>query len=196
MFKRTKGYLLLTMLVLTGLAGRIHSDTISGKERRQLLQELKHSKSTFSQSIKGLTNKQLDFQYKKGMPSIRDHIYQAVSMEHLFWSKAKSSLQQPGTNLINRFPDQSIATLIHQESLQKISRQKFKNVEDAFSLLKKDRAEQLKYFRTTTENVRIHALPTPVGMLDAYQMVLMNTISLHYCTEQIQKIKTSSDFPN
>jgi hypothetical protein len=37
MFKRTRGYLLLTLLVLTGLAGRKHNETLTGKEREQLL---------------------------------------------------------------------------------------------------------------------------------------------------------------
>lgn len=37
MFKRTRGYLLLILLVLTGLAGRTHTETLTGKERNQLL---------------------------------------------------------------------------------------------------------------------------------------------------------------
>jgi hypothetical protein len=37
MFKRTRGYLLLTLLVLTGLAGRTHNETFTGKESTQLL---------------------------------------------------------------------------------------------------------------------------------------------------------------
>ena len=37
MFKRTRGYFLLTLLVLTGLAGRKHTETLTGKESNQTL---------------------------------------------------------------------------------------------------------------------------------------------------------------
>jgi hypothetical protein len=37
MFKRTRGYLLLILLVLTGLAGRKHNENFTGKESNQLL---------------------------------------------------------------------------------------------------------------------------------------------------------------
>ncbi|MFL5788794.1 MAG: hypothetical protein ACJ748_12120, partial [Flavisolibacter sp.] len=61
MLKRTKGYFLLTMLVLTGLAGRLHTDTLSGKERRFLISELKLTSSDFLLSIKYLTPRQLNY---------------------------------------------------------------------------------------------------------------------------------------
>jgi hypothetical protein len=41
MLKRTKGIFLLILLVLTGFAGRISSDTISRQERRFLIEHLK-----------------------------------------------------------------------------------------------------------------------------------------------------------
>ena len=59
MFKRTKGYLLLTLLVLTGLAGNTHSNSLSGKERKVLVNHLKDSKTAFLKSVKNLSEDQL-----------------------------------------------------------------------------------------------------------------------------------------
>ncbi|HEX2535578.1 MAG TPA: hypothetical protein VHK69_17670, partial [Chitinophagaceae bacterium] len=59
MFKRTNGYILLALLVVTGLAGRISSDTISSKERRTLTGQLKDTRNALVKSVKGLTAEQL-----------------------------------------------------------------------------------------------------------------------------------------
>ena len=61
MLKRTKGYTLLLLLVLTGLAGRISTTTITSKERRVAIDELKESKVAVLKSVKGLSEKQLNF---------------------------------------------------------------------------------------------------------------------------------------
>ena len=61
MFKRTNGYILLTLLVLTGLAGRISMNTITSPERRLLIDHLKETKNTLVKSVKGLSEEQLNF---------------------------------------------------------------------------------------------------------------------------------------
>ena len=198
MFKRTKGYLLLTMLVLTGLAGRLHTDTLSGRERRNLLQELKHSKSLFTESISGLSKKQLSYRKHKGQLSIRDYVYRAVNSEHELWTKVQFALAQPGALQKDMQADDNLPFLTIQEG-QKMNGEnsfKFKNLDEALDLFKKDIADQLKYVRTTTENVRVHSNNTAFGKLDAYQMMMMNALCLKYFTGQIEDLKSSPAFPS
>ena len=57
MHKRTKGYTLLLLLVLTGLAGRQSTTTITSKERRFLIEELKESKSKAGKKRNSAKNK-------------------------------------------------------------------------------------------------------------------------------------------
>ena len=72
MLKRTKGYTLLLLLVLTGLAGRLFTTTITSQERRFLLDELKESKAGVQNAIKGLTEEQLNFKTSPEKWSVKE----------------------------------------------------------------------------------------------------------------------------
>src|SRR3982751_4119986 len=115
MLKRTKGYLLLTMLVLTGLAGRFHTETLTNKERRILLQGIKEARAAFNESTSGLSKKQVNFRIAKSQPSIKDYIYQAVSAEQYFWSIAKDALVQKGAIRKNMLSDECLHEIIQED---------------------------------------------------------------------------------
>src|SRR5689334_3869589 len=93
MFKRTKGYFLLTMLVLTGLAGRIHSDTLSNKERNKIINQLIATNAVLAEHISNLYPKQLNYKpaYKL---SVKEKIYHLVVIENNLWNLAKAGLQK------------------------------------------------------------------------------------------------------
>lgn len=195
MFKRTKGYLLLTMLVLTGLAGRLQSDTLSGKERHYLVKELKTSGSAFEKVIDGLSDKQLNFKTVKNTLSIKDCIYQLVSIENSLWNAAKTSLQQE-TNIVQKsnINDAALTSFVEYLPLP-YKKLKFSNVKGALHLFKQERKDILRYINTSTENARIHVVATPVGNFDAYQLLLLNAIYTNYYMQQIEKIKSIHNFP-
>jgi hypothetical protein len=196
MFKRTKGYFLLMMLVLTGLAGKLQSDTLSGKERRYLINELKISKTALGESITGLSEKQLNFRPAKNKPSIRDCIFHLVSAEDYLWKTTKASLEtEPQAQKI-RFHDESLNALaITATNNLQYPQMKFDNLKAALKLYKNGRAEMQRYVNTSTENVRAHFAATTIGFLDAYQLMLLNTIYTKYYTQEIEKIKASPNFP-
>jgi hypothetical protein len=195
MFKRTKGYFLLTMLVLTGLAGRLHSDTLTARERHYLATELKASKTELLQSIAGLSNKQLNFTPRKSKLSIKDCIYKLASIEENLWTSAKISLQQE-----DQFPQKTITNdnmlvSVAQQQLPVCSKEvRFNNVDDALKLYKSQRTQMLRYVQTSTENVRMHVAKTAAGNFDAYQLILLNTLYTHYYVQQIEQIKSNPKF--
>ena len=95
MFKRTKGYLLLTLLVLTGLAGNTHSISLSGKERKVLVNHLKDSKSVFLKAVKNLSEDQLNFKAAPDKWSVKECIYHITLAETNIWAMAEAQLKQP-----------------------------------------------------------------------------------------------------
>ena len=195
MFKRTKGYFLLTMLVITGLAGRMQLNILTTKERHTLVTELKTSRNDFLKNVDGLSLKQYNFKTGKKDLSIKDCIYKLVSIENSLWTSAQASLQQEtSTTLQKTFSDESLSSLtLKQNSFQNDI--KFRNVKDALKFYKNERAEMLKYVHTSTENVRGHIAQTHIGNLDAYQLMLLNTIYCSYYTNMIEQIKTHRNFP-
>src|SRR5688572_11201056 len=95
MLKRTKGYTLLLLLVLTGLAGRLFTTTITSQERRFLIDQLKQSKASFAKSVQGLTEAQLNFKSGPEKTSIKDCITHLTLTQNDLWSIADASLKQP-----------------------------------------------------------------------------------------------------
>lgn len=195
MFKRTKGYLLLTMLVLTGFAGRIHSDTLSGKERRILIKELKNSKANLMSSVEGLTSKQFNFKSAKNKLSVKECIYQLAAIENELWNKASFSLKQEPTNGKKVWDDESLASVIQNKKFLQSKIIKFKTVKEALKLYKKNRNDMQKFVNTSTENARMHIAQTSFGNFDVYQLLLLNTIIAKQYIDQIKEIKSNPDFP-
>src|SRR6059058_1110824 len=186
MFKRKKGYLLLTMLVLTGLAGRIHSDTLSGKERRNLINELKTSRTAFLKSFQGLSKKQLRFRSNKHQLSIEECVHRAAVFENALWSASTIALQQ-SSHQSQVTEDSLLPTRFYKYmnncSLYLHSGKK-QDFQDALTLYNNERDAAVRYARTTTENVRGHFMQTAWGKLDVYQLMLMISFSSNYFTRQ------------
>jgi hypothetical protein len=97
MFKRTNGYVLLTLLVLTGFAGRVTNETLHSKERRFLIASLKENRTELLTLVKGLSDQQLDYRPAKGVLTIREHLYHIVAAENAFNTQAQSALKQPAS---------------------------------------------------------------------------------------------------
>ena len=183
------------MLVLTGLAGRIHSDTLSGKERRLLTKELKTSRTGFTESIEGLTTKQLNFKPAKNSLSIKQCVYKLVSVESNLWKVTRACLQQEAAQRQRSFSDEQLFTISIQPDFTGLKELKFKNIKNAMKVFKNEGAEIHKYVLTSTENIRAHVLQTSIGNLDAYQLMMVNAIFAKQYTQQIEKIKSDPDFP-
>ena len=195
MFKRTKGYFLLTMLVLTGLAGRMHTNILTTKERRTLVTELKSSRNNFLRSVEGLSAKQLNFRPGKNELSIKECVYKLASVENYLWTTAKASLKEEITSVPKSISnDEALFSFVAQKNFQ-CSEVNFKNTKEALKFYKNERADILKYVHTSTENVRAHAAKTCAGNFDAYQLIMLNAIFAGYYTQQIENIKMHANFP-
>jgi hypothetical protein len=194
MLKRTKGYFLLTMLVLTGLAGRMHTNILTTKERHALVVDLKTSRNDFLKTVETLTPKQLNFRENKTSPSIKTCIYKLVSIENNLWAMSQTALRQENPSLKRTGTDEDLSSLVQQKGFQ-YDAIKFKNVPEALKLYKTVRADILKYVHTSTENVRGHLTQTSIGNFDAYQLMLLNTIYCNHFVQQIEAIKHQQNFP-
>lgn len=196
MFKRTKGYFLLTMLVLTGLAGRLHTTILTTKERHTLVADLKASKKDLLKSVEDLSVKQLNFKIDKNTLSIKECVYKLVSIENALWISTQSSLsQEPSSLQRTTSNDKNLFAIARQDGSFSHRKLKFKNLEEALKFYKDERAEMLKYVQTSTQNVRQHISKTNWGNFDAYQLMLLNTIYAKQYLQQIEQIKAHSNFP-
>lgn len=200
MFKRTNGYVLLTLLVLTGMAGRVTNETLHSKERRLLITSLKDTRADLLATVKDLSDHQLDYRPQKGAPSIREHLADIVAAEKAYSRQAHKALSAPtGTDGADRVSDVERAAQLarHCPVLGKSrgATPSFKDAERALEQYKEDRARAIKYIRTTTQDVRAYTAPTPAGPADVYQLYLALCAHQAGHNQQIRAIVQSPDFP-
>jgi hypothetical protein len=205
MLKRTKGYTLLLLLVLTGLAGRLSTTTITSKERRFLIEELKNSKAAVQKSIKDLSEEQLNFKISSEKWSIKECLQHIALAENNLWNIAAGTLKKqanPDKKIEIKVNDQDVLNMVSMggkklqapENFQPIKAQ-WKTSEEALDAFKNSRNDLIKYVKTSTDDMRSYVLQMPVGYIDAYQMLLYIAAHTQRHTRQIEEIKANPAFP-
>ncbi|MDB5195641.1 MAG: hypothetical protein JWP88_11 [Flaviaesturariibacter sp.] len=185
MLKKTRGYILLTLLVLTGFAGQVSNQTISSTERSLLVTQLKTTKAALLQSLSGLSDKQLTFRPAKGTRSIAEELLwleasQKQCIATVDAAVTKSSGPAPCLFLSSDLAKSASVTTSAKELPDRI-----KNTE----------AYLVKYAKTTTENLHAHPVQTPAGTIDAYQALLQLPILTQNCLTHIENLRKDRQFP-
>lgn len=205
MLKRTKGRLLLTLLVVTGLAGKMTDTTITAKERKFLVNELKDTKSAIQSTVKGLSEKQLTYKSAPERWSIQECVYHITLAESNLWNILEEAMKNPPTpekrseikvsddDLLKGITDRSEK----RQAPETIRPDKspWKNTQEALAAFKVSRGNHLKYAKTTTEDLRNHIIDLPFGKVDAYQFMLFMAGHSQRHLLQIKEVKADPGFP-
>jgi hypothetical protein len=111
-------------------------------------------------------------------------------------SSAKAALVEPPSIRKNMLPDDCLPQLIKEDSKRIYGPvSKFRNVDEALTDFREESTIQLKYIRTTTENIRVHSVQLQYCRLDAYQLMLLTALAVEDFTYKINALKTSPGFP-
>ena len=203
MFKRTNGYVLLILLVLTGFAGRVTNDTLNSKERRYLITHLKDTRANLLQSVQGLSDAQLDYKPAKDGWSVRQCLMHIIMVEKTFTTLANETLKQPSDkSKTSKINDEELVAAMTNRTKKFSAPEQFnpatapwKTEKEAIGFFKQNRAEAIKFVRTTTDNVRGYVASAPFGEADLYQVYLGMSAHTARHTEQIKEIMASPGFP-
>lgn len=205
MLKRTQGRLLLTLLVITGLAGTLNNTSLSGKERKSAIGLMKDTKSDVFKCVKGLSNAQLNFKPDPDRWSVKECVYHIAISEKNLWDlleKAMKSQPNPEKRTeIKITDDDLIAGLESRNTKVKTietlepKNTPYKSVNEALESFKNNRNDHIKYMKLTTEDLRNHVVQMSFGWLDCYQLCLMIAAHSNRHTKQIDEVKADPDFP-
>ena len=197
------GRLLLSLLVITGLAGTLNSSTISMKERKSATNLLKDSRTRILDAVRGLQTEQLNFKKSPEGTSIRECILLAATTEHQLWEQLQAALKKQAN------PDMRKQIFLSDEQLMQRAEngnfpttilpagmiQEYSNMDEALAGFRKERTAHLKYMKTTTEDLRNHVLHTASGWIDSYQLCLLIAANCMHLEEQIAELKSDPRFP-
>lgn len=205
MLKRTKGRLLLTLLVITGLAGTLKDTSLSHKERKSAMALMKDTKTAALKSIKGLSEAQLNFKSSQDRCSIKECMYHIAVSEKFLWDMLEVTLKDhsnPEKRAGIKMTDEQLIKMVEDRNFKiktvesfesaKIS---YKTLDQVINSFKSKRLDHIKYIKTTTEDLRNHVVQMSFGSLDCYQLCLMMAAYSNREAQQIEEIKAEPNFP-
>jgi DinB superfamily len=205
MLKRTKGRILLTMLVITGLAGTVNNSTLSNQERKFVISQLKDTRADLLSTIKNLSEKQLNFKPSPGKWSVRECISHIIFTEKVLWNNLQMAMKESAVpekrlelTLSDKdllwMPDDGTTNAIHSQCHQSPSIN-FESAAEELAAFKSIRAAHLKYVKTTTEDLRNHFIRLPIGWVDCYQSIIFMSGHSNRHIGQINEILADPHFP-
>jgi hypothetical protein len=205
MLKRTKGRILLTMLVITGLAGTINNSTLSNQERKLVVGHLKEARTDLLNTIKNLSEKQLNYRSAPEKWSIRECISHINSTEKMLFDKLQVAMKEPATpekRLELSHSDEAVLRTAYigvtnsvQSECPQLSQINLQTSAESLAAFKSVRAAHLKYVKTTTEDLRNHFIQLPIGWVDCYQFILFMAGHSNQHISQINEILADPGFP-
>ncbi len=205
MLKRTLGRSFLVLLMLTGFAGTINDPSISQRERKAAVTLMKENRSAVSNSVKGLSNSQLEFRSAPDKWSIQDCIYHIAATERSLWSLFEANMKAPATpekrSEIRVSDDEFLKRLTDRSNKFKASENLqpqntgYRSLDEALEDFKESRTEHIKYMKSSTEDLRNHVVQMPFGAIDCYQLCLMIPGHSQRHLLQIEEIKADPAFP-
>ncbi len=205
MLQRTKGRLLLTLLVISGLAGTLKNTSISKKERKYGTTLMKDTKTDLLKSVKGLTEAQLDFKAAPDRWSVKECTYHIAGAEKLLWSMLEGAMKAPANPEKRseiKVTDEQFVGMIQDRTTKfpapepiQPKNTGFKTINEALEDFKMNRGEHIKYLKTTTEDLRNHVVQLPFGYIDCYQLCLMIAAHSNRHTQQLKEVMADARFP-
>lgn len=201
MRKKTKLYLLLTLLAVAGLAGRQHPPMLSAQARSLAYRPLKQIQTELLKQVAGLSPKQLDFKPSPARSSIRECMEQLTSSEKALWSYLRTALNnepESGRETGKLLNDEDIYTLqgIYEAKMPvAVNKLPVRNFPETLDAYQQSHKKIMIYLRTTSDDLRRRFASTPMGRLDAYQLLLLASAENERCLLRIRAIKSSTGYP-
>jgi DinB superfamily len=205
MLKRKMGRYLLTLLVITGLAGTIKENTVSKEERKYATALMKDTYKEAVKSVKGLSAAQLDFKASPDKWSVKNCIYHIAATEKGLWSMFEGAMKAPANpekRAEIKVTDEQFVKMVEDRKSKVQAAEPFKpeNIKyaseaEALADFKISRMAHIKYMKTTTEDMRNHVVQMPFGWIDCYQLYLLIGAHSNRHTQQINEVKATAGFP-
>ena len=205
MLKRTTGRVLLTLLVITGLAGTINNNSLSKEERKYALGLMEDTYKEALKPLKGLSANQLNYRSAPERWTVKECFYHIAATEKGLWSMLEGAMKAPANpekrgeikvsdeDFVKRVMDRTQKAQAPEPFQPKnIS---YQSLEEAMADFKTNRMNHIRYMKTSTEDLRNHVVQMPFGWIDCYQLYLMIAAHSNRHTQQMQEVIAGSGFP-
>lgn len=175
-------------------------------ERDRAMSELHATRKQFLDAVSGLTAAQWNFKPSPAAWSVAEtaeHI--AVSEDFMFervTKKVIASPAQPDKKAEVKGKDETVLTVIRDRGKKATApeilapKRRWATPEEMVQHFRQSRDRTIAYVEQTTDDLRSHFAPHPaVGLLDAYQWLLLISAHSGRHIDQIDEVKAAPGFP-
>lgn len=198
---------LCLLFIIAAFSGFYSPDSpLTKKERKFAANHLKETRNDLAKTVEGLSEAQLNFKPAPDRWSIKECVYHLAISETAIWQWIDATIKAPANPEkradIKMTDEQVLQGIANREHKIKTSEAfepknaKWANVDEALKDMKENRKKAIDYINTTNEELRNHvATETPLGALDAYQLVLLLSQHTNRHMQQINEVKADPNFP-
>lgn len=183
----------------------IMSHTLSDKERKDAIDQLAKTEQGVFNSLKGLSDAQLNFKPAPDRWSISDCVKHIATTEMFLWQMTDAALKQPADSSKRsaiKVTDDQVLQMVESRA-QKIKtapplepqNSSFKSCPSALSSFYDSRKMLSDFIASTSDDMRDHVVVLPFGSFDSYQMILFMAAHSNRHTQQIEEVKADPNFP-
>ncbi len=205
MLKITTSWGLVLLLALTSFTHPQHPDPLTEKERNVLITDLQETKKVFLESVKGLSEAQLNYKFAADAWSVKECAYHLALSENNLRQWADGAVKEPANGDKRKeikTTDEALLTMVRDRSRKvktsetfEPGKAKYENLEQALADFTAKRDALIAHIQTTQDDFRNHVVQGPFGFIDAYQVLLLLSAHTTRHTKQIEELKTSDGFP-
>ena len=183
----------------------IIGQSITSEERKKVINHLKSSKSELLATIKGLSENQLNFKPAKEEWSIAECVeHIAISEANIFGMFEMTIKEEPNPSRRSevKMSDEQVLGLIASRANKVKTRQEFEptnsfgSYAESIEAFTDKRKSNIKYMKSSEEDMRNRYFVFPFGTIDSYQIVLFMSGHTSRHTDQIKEVMRNSSFPS
>jgi hypothetical protein len=200
---KTLKFFVLTLAIASMSFSR--PDTgLTDAERESATQILQNSKTALLKVVAGLTPEQLKFKASPDSWSIAECVEHLAIAENNFTGFIQQSLKAPADPSKRsevKMTDEAVVKMITDRTTKVKTTEmfqpggKFGSFESTLAEFKTKRDNNIKYIKTTADDLRNHFNDFPFGKIDTYQTILFMAGHSKRHTEQIVEIMKDAKFP-
>lgn len=200
------GRLLLTLLVITGLAGTVVDNTPSKSERKFAVGLMKDTYKEVLKTVEKLSAAQLEFKPGPESWSVKECMYHIAVSEKNLWNFLEGTMKaaaNPEKRTEIKVTDEQFVQMMGNRSNKVKTMESFEpkntgyhSLSEALADFKEQRAKNIKYMKNSNEDLRNHVVQLPFGWIDCYQLYLMIGAHSERHTQQMKEVMAHPGFPS
>lgn len=184
--------------------------SLSKAEREFLIQYMQQTKKKLLDEISGLSEAQMKFKptpFTWSILEVAEHL--ALSEDVLYSLVTERVMKSPAQPQLKgengpRIKDRAIVMFLTNRAAQRLRAPdpvrpartvKLAAKGDILDRFEKSRARNIAYIETTKDDLRSHFSANAIGMIDAYQWLVVLAAHTERHTEQILEVKSHPNFP-